>query len=249
MEKVTWRLAMLLACMLSPAANADEVTVAVAANFSGPMAKLAEGFRANSGHTLKLTSGATGRFYSQILAGAPFDVLLAADDETPRRLVNEGHAVAGTQFTYAVGELVLWSAQPGLVDAQGAVLKTARYKHLAIANPKLAPYGKAAQETLAAQGAAEAAAGRIVTAESIAQAHQFVVSGNAEIGFVALSQVKVPGKPVQGSYWLVPSSLHSEIRQDAVLLKRAQDSAAARALLAYLRSADAKALIQGHGYR
>lgn len=249
MEKVTWRFAMLLACMLSPAANADEVTVAVAANFSGPMAKLAEGFRANSGHTLKLTSGATGRFYSQILAGAPFDVLLAADDETPRRLVNEGHAVAGTQFTYAVGQLVLWSAQPGLVDAQGAVLKTARYKHLAIANPKLAPYGKAAQETLAAQGAAEAAAGRIVTAESIAQAHQFVVSGNAEIGFVALSQVKVPGKPVQGSYWLVPSSLHSEIRQDAVLLKRAQDSAAARALLAYLRSADAKALIQGHGYR
>lgn len=249
MNKTTWGLAMLLACVLPPAAHAGEVTVAVAANFAAPMAKLADGFSARTGHTLKLTSGATGKFYSQIVAGAPFDVLLAADDETPRRLVGEGHAVAGTQFTYAVGQLVLWSAQPGLVDAQGAVLKTARYRHLAIANPKLAPYGRAARETLAAQGAGEAVAGRIVTAESIAQAHQFVVSGNAEIGFVALSQVKVPGKPVQGSYWLVPPSMHGEIRQDAVLLKRAQDSAAAQALLVYLRSADARVLIQGYGYR
>lgn len=249
MKKLTWRLAMLLACVLPSAANAGEVTVAVAANFSGPMAKLAEGFSARTGHTLKLTSGATGKFYSQIVGGAPFDVLLAADDETPRRLVNEGHAVAGTRFTYAVGQLVLWSAQPGMVDGQGAVLKTTRYRHLAIANPKLAPYGKAALETLAAQGVREAVAGRIVTAESIAQAYQFVVSGNAEIGFVAWSQVKVPGKPVQGSYWLVPPSLHGEIRQDAVLLNRAKDSAAAQALLAYLRSAEAKALIQGYGYR
>ena len=249
MKKLTWRLAMLLACVLPSAANAGEVTVAVAANFSGPMAKLAEGFSARTGHTLKLTSGATGKFYSQIVGGAPFDVLLAADDETPRRLVNEGHAVAGTRFTYAVGQLVLWSAQPGMVDGQGAVLKTTRYRHLAIANPKLAPYGKAALETLAAQGVREAVAGRIVTAESIAQAYQFVVSGNAEIGFVAWSQVKVPGKPVQGSYWLVPPSLHAEIRQDAVLLNRAKGSAAAQALLAYLRSAEAKALIQGYGYR
>jgi molybdate transport system substrate-binding protein len=249
MKKMTWRLAMLLACLLPSAANAGEVTVAVAANFSGPMAKLAEGFSASTGHTLKLTSGATGKFYSQILAGAPFDVLLAADAETPRRLVSEGHAVAGTQFTYAVGQLVLWSAQPGMVDDQGAVLKTTRYRHLAIANPKLAPYGKAAQETLAAQGMGEVVAGRIVTAESIAQAYQFVVSGNAEIGFVALSQVKVPGQPVQGSYWLVPPSLHAEIRQDAVLLSRAKGNAAAQALLAYLRSAEAKALIQGYGYR
>jgi molybdate transport system substrate-binding protein len=136
-----------------------------------------------------------------------------------------------------------------MVDDQGAVLKTTRYRHLAIANPKLAPYGKAAQETLAAQGMGEVVAGRIVTAESIAQAYQFVVSGNAEIGFVALSQVKVPGQPVQGSYWLVPPSLHAEIRQDAVLLSRAKGNAAAQALLAYLRSAEAKALIQGYGYR
>lgn len=248
MKKI-WALTLLLAGVVPLAAQADEVTVAVAANFAGPMAKLAEGFRAGSGHTLKLTSGATGKFYSQIVAGAPFDVLLAADDETPRRLVNEGHAVAGTQFTYAVGQLVLWSAQPGVVDEQGAVLKSTRYKHLAVANPKLAPYGKAAQETLASLGLGDAVASRVVTAESIAQAYQFVASGNAEIGFVALSQVMVPGKPVQGSHWRVPPSLHGEIRQDAVLLKRAQQSAAAQALLAYLRGAEAKALIQGHGYR
>jgi molybdate transport system substrate-binding protein len=241
-------LALLLACVLPSAAQADEVTVAVAANFAGPMARLAEGFQASTGHTLKLTSGATGRFYSQIVAGAPFDVLLAADDETPRRLVTEGHAVAGTQFTYAVGQLVLWSAQPGLVDDQGAVLKSTRFTRLAIANPKLAPYGRAAQETLAARGLSDAMASRIVTAESIAQAYQFVVSGNAEIGFVALSQVTVPGKPVQGSHWRVPSSLHGEIRQDAVLLTRAQRSAAAQALLVYLRGAEAKALIQRYGY-
>lgn len=249
MKKLPWRLVCWLACMVPLAAQADEVTVAVAANFAGPMAQLSQAFSARTGHTLKLTSGATGKFYSQIVAGAPFDVLLAADDETPRRLVSEGHAVAGTQFTYAVGQLVLWSAQPGLVDEQGSVLKTARYKHLAIANPKLAPYGKAALETLEAQGVREAVTGRIVTAESIAQAYQFVVSGNAEIGFVAWSQVKVPGKPLLGSYWLVPPSLHGEIRQDAVLLNRAKDSAVAQALLAYLRSAEAKALIQGYGYR
>jgi molybdate transport system substrate-binding protein len=248
-KRTTWCLAWWLACAAPLAAQAEEVTVAVAANFAAPMAQLSQAFSARTGHTLKLTSGATGKFYSQIVAGAPFDVLLAADDETPRRLVSEGHAVGGTQFTYAVGQLVLWSAQPGVVDDQGAVLKTTRYRHLAIANPKLAPYGKAGQETLAAQGVSEAAAGRIVTAESIAQAYQFVVSGNAEIGFVAWSQVKVPGKPVQGSYWLVPPSLHGEIRQDAVLLHRAKNSAAAQALLAYLRSADAKALIQGYGYR
>lgn len=249
MAMKTWGLTLLLACVVPVAAQADEVTVAVAANFAGPMAKLAESFSANTGHTLKLTSGATGKFYSQIVAGAPFDVLLAADDEAPRRLVAEGHAVAGTEFTYAIGQLVLWSAQPGLVDDQGAVLKSTRYTHLAIANPKLAPYGKAAQETLAAQGLSDAVASRIVTAESIAQAYQFVVSGNAEIGFVALSQVKLPGKPVQGSHWLVPPSLHGEIRQDAVLLKRAQRSKAAQALLAYLRSAEGKALIHSYGYR
>lgn len=232
----------------SPASRAGEVTVAVAANFAGPMARIAEGFTAASGHTLSFTAGSTGKFYSQILAGAPFQVLLAADDETPRRLVAQGHAVAGSPFTYAIGQLVLWSAQPGLVDAQGAVLASGRFNKLAIANPKVAPYGQAAMDVLKARGLVDLLAPRLVTGESIAQAYQFVVTGNAELGFVALSQVMVPGKPVTGGFWRVPAALHRPIRQDAVLLKAGGQSAAAAALLAYLKSAPARAVIQAHGY-
>ena len=179
--------------------------VAVAANFAAPMARIAEDFTAATGHTLKLSSGATGKFYAQIVAGAPFEVLLAADDETPKKLVDEGHAVAGSHFTYAIGRLVLWSATPGFVDDQGAVLAPGRFAHLAIANPKVAPYGAAAMEVLRARGLADALAPKLVTGESIAQAFQFVSTGNAELGFVALSQVQVPGKPAAGSHWLVPA--------------------------------------------
>lgn len=228
--------------------QADEVSVAVAANFAGPLAKIGDGFSAATGHTLKVSSGATGKFYSQIVAGAPFEVLIAADDETPRKLVAEGYAVTGSNFTYAIGKLVLWSAQPGYVDDQGAVLATGTYAHLAIANPKLAPYGQAGAEVLKARGLGEAIAPKLVTAESIAQAYQFVATGNAELGFVALSQVAVPGKPVTGSYWLVPPSLYGEIRQDAVLLKAGEKNPAAAALLAYLKSPAAKTVIQSWGY-
>lgn len=228
--------------------QAGEVTVAVAANFAGPLAKLAEGFTAASGHTLKTTAGATGKFYSQIVAGAPFQVLIAADDETPKRLIAEGHAVAGSNFTYAVGQLVLWSAQPGLVDDQGAVLASGRFNKLAIANPKLAPYGRAAMQVMQARGLADQLAPKLVTGESIAQAYQFVFTGNAELGFVALSQVMVPNKPVSGSTWRVPAALHEPILQDAVLLKAGEQSAAAAALLAYLKSAPARAVIRAHGY-
>ena len=233
---------------LSLNANADEVLVAVAANFTGPLAKIGEGYTAATGHTLKVSSGATGKFYSQILAGAPFEVLIAADDDTPRKLITEGHGVAGSSFTYAIGKLVLWSAQPGYVDDQGAVLATGTYAHLAIANPKLAPYGRAGTEVLKARGLGDAIAPKLVTAESIAQAYQFVATGNAELGFVALSQVSVPGKPVTGSYWLVPPSLYGEIRQDAVLLKTGEKNPAAAALLAYLKSPAARAVIQSYGY-
>lgn len=229
-------------------ANADEVTVAVAANFAGPLAKIGEGFTAATGHTLRVSSGATGKFYSQIISGAPFEVLIAADDETPRRLIAEGYAVAHSQFTYAIGKLVLWSAQPGYVDHEGAVLSTGTYAHLAIANPKLAPYGRAGAEVLKARGLSETVAPKLVTAESIAQAYQFVATGNAELGFVALSQVAVPGKPVTGSYWLVPPSLHGEIRQDAVLLKTGESNPAAAALLGYLKSPATRTLIQSYGY-
>lgn len=240
--------ATLAALLLAPAAQAGAVRVAVATNFAGPLAKIAEGFTAATGHALKTSAGPTGKFYSQILHGAPFDVLLAADSATPKRLVAEGHAVAGSNFTYAIGVLVLWSAQPGLVDDQGAVLASGRFSNLAIANPKLAPYGAAALQVIAARDLAEAITPRLVTAESIAQAYQFVFTGNAELGFVALSQVAVPGKPAPGSYWRVPATLYGEIRQDAVLLKHGEKNAAAAALLAYLKTPAAKAVMQAYGY-
>ncbi|MBI5717756.1 MAG: molybdate ABC transporter substrate-binding protein [Burkholderiales bacterium] len=229
-------------------AHAGEVAVAVAANFAVPLQRIGAGFTAATGHTLKVSAGATGKFHSQIVAGAPFEVLLAADDETPRRLVAEGHAVAASLFTYAIGRLVLWSAQPGFVDDRGAVLASGRFARLAIANPKTAPYGAAALAVLEARGLTEAVKPRLVTAESIAQAFQFVSTGNAELGFVALSQVAVPGKPATGSSWVVPKNLYGEIRQGAVLLKAGEKNPAAAALLAYLKGAAAKDVIKSFGY-
>jgi molybdate transport system substrate-binding protein len=231
-----------------PAARADAVVVAVAANFAGPLAKIGEGFTAATGHTLTVTPGATGRFQAQIAAGAPFEVLIAADDETPKRLIADGLAVPGSNFTYAIGALVLWSARPGYVDDQGAVLAAGRFEHLALANPKLAPYGRAGLQVLQARGLADTLRRRLVTAESIAQAWQFVATGNAELGFVALSQVAVPGRPVTGSYWRVPPSLYGAIRQDAVLLKAGEHKPAAAALLAYLNGPAAKRVIESFGY-
>jgi molybdate transport system substrate-binding protein len=230
------------------AAAGAEVQVAVAANFAGPLARIAPDFQAATGHVLAVSAGATGKFRAQIVAGAPFEVLLAADDVTPNQLIASGHAVAGSNFTYAIGRLVLWSAQPGYVDDQGAVLSSGTFAHLAIANPKVAPYGRAALEVLAARGLADPLAPTLVIGESIAQAHQFVASGNAELGFVALSQVAVPGKPVTGSFWLVPPSLYGEIRQEAVLLRAGEGHPAAVALLAYLKTAAARAVIKAYGY-
>lgn len=238
----------ILLLFLCAAARAGEVQVAVAANFAAPLAQIGERFSAATGHTLKVSSGATGKFHAQIVNGAPFEVLLAADDEIPRRLVAAGHAVAGTAFTYALGRLALWSAQPGVVDAQGAVLASAAVKHIAIANPKVAPYGAAAMDVMRARGLADVLAPRLVTGESIAQAFQFVATGNAEIGFVAWSQVKAPGKPPRGSFWLVPATLHREIRQDAVLLRAGEKNPAARALLEFLRSEPARAVMREFGY-
>lgn len=229
-------------------AFAGEVKVAVAANFAGPMARIAESFAAATGHTALLSSGSTGKFYAQIRSGAPFEVLLAADDETPKRLLAEGHAVAGTNFTYAVGRLVLWSARSDLVDEQGAVLQAGSFAHLAIANPKTAPYGAAALQVLKARGLDQTLAPRLVTAESVAQAYQFVVTGNAELGFVALSQLAVPGKAALGSRWLVPAALHQPILQDAVLLQPGATNPAARALLEHLQSAPVRQLIRAYGY-
>ena len=239
---------LLLALAVHAAAQAGEVQVAVAANFATPLAQIAEGFTAATGHTLKISAGATGKFYAQIAAGAPFEVLLAADEETPRKLIAEGLAVPASNFTYAIGKLALWSAQPGYVDDQGAVLGSGKFAHIAIANPKIAPYGAAGLEVLKARGLADALAPRLVTAESIAQAYQFVATGNAELGFVALSQLLVPGKPLVGSYWLVPPALYRELRQDAVLLKAGEKNPAALALLNWLKAEPTKTVIQIYGY-
>jgi molybdate transport system substrate-binding protein len=237
-----------MAWALHGTASADTVSVAVAANFTAPMQKIAAAFEADTGHKAELSFGATGKFYAQITNGAPFQVLLSADAQIPAKLETEGKAVAQTRFTYAIGTLVLWSAQPGYVDAQGAVLKTGDFKHLAIANPKLAPYGLAALQAMDKLGVTAQLQPRLVQGENIAQTFQFVSTGNAPLGFVALSQVMADGKITKGSAWAVPASLHHPIRQDAVLLLPGKDSAGAAALLKYLRSDRARAIIQSYGY-
>lgn len=229
-------------------ARAEEVSVAVAANFTAPMQKIAAEFEKSTGHKAQLIFGSTGKFYAQIKSGAPFQLLLAADDETPARLVKEGDAVAGSQFTYAIGKLVLWSPKAGYVDDKGEVLKSGKFEHLSIANPKLAPYGLAATETLKALGLADALQSKIVMGESITQAQQFVTSGSAELGFIAFSQIHKDGKLIDGSHWLVPARYYSPIRQDLVVLTKGKGSAAAEALAAFLRSRGAAEIIKSYGY-
>ena len=229
-------------------AVAGEARVAVAANFAVPMQRLAADFERESGHRLLVSTGATGKFHAQIANGAPFEVFLAADDETPARLEREGLAVPGSRFTYAIGRLVLWSARAGYVDERGAVLERGDFRHLALANPKTAPYGAAAEETLRSLGLLDKLRPRFVQGENIAQAFQFVASGNAELGFVALAQVSGGGAPAGGSLWVVPAAMHAPIRQDAALLVRGRDNPAALAFLAYLKSEKAKAVIRAYGY-
>ena len=239
---------LLCAVLLDGAAHAAEVSVAVAANFTVPMQKLAAAFEQASGHKAALAFGSTGRFYAQVKNGAPFQVLLAADDETPAKLEKEGLAVPGTRFTYATGRLVLWSASPGVVDDRGEVLKKPGTQKIAIADPRLAPYGAAAMETMRKLGVAQALQPRIVQGENISQAYQFVLTGNAQMGFVALSQVMADGRIEKGSTWRVPPELHAPIRQDAVVLNAGKDNPAATALMAFLGSDAARAIIRAHGY-
>ena len=229
-------------------ANAEEVSVAVAANFLAPMQEIAAEFEKNTQHHVQITSGATGKFFAQIQNNAPFEVMISADTKTPTKLVKAGLALADTQFTYARGKLVLWSADEKLVDNQGAVLTRGNFKHLAIASPKTAPYGAAAMETLDKLGLATALQSKQVMGENISQTKQFVDSGNAELGFVALSQVYKDGKISKGSAWLVPENLYSPITQDAVLLNKGKDNPAAAALLQYLKSDKAKAVMVSYGY-
>jgi molybdate transport system substrate-binding protein len=241
-------LAALLLTSLAATAHADEVQVAVAANFTAPMQQIAALFEKDTGHKAQLAFGATGKFYAQIANGAPFEILLAADDETPARIEKEGLGVAGSHFTYAIGKLVLWSANADLVDAGGAVLKTGSFAHLALANPKTAPYGAAAVEAMRKLGVLPALEARFVQGDNITQAQQFVASGNAELGFVALSQVFKDGKLSGGSMWMVPANLYEPIRQDAVLLAKGKDKPAPAALLTYLKGEKARAIIKSYGY-
>lgn len=226
-------------------ASSDTVRVAVAANFAVPHDTLAHRFTTSTGIVVVATLGATGQLYAQIVNGAPVDLLLAADTLRPALLEASGAAVGGTRFTYAAGRLALYAPrQASLLDApQRLVVPDVR--HIAIADPTTAPYGAAAMQALGHWGIADRVGTRIVRGESIAQTFQFVSSGAAEAGFVALSQViRLPG----ARYFVVPDSLHDPIRQDAVLLARAKDSAAARKYLDFLKSAEARSVIESFGY-
>lgn len=239
----------LAVCFLPLGVHAAEVSVAVAANFTAPMKMIAQDFEKNTGHKAVLAFGATGQFYAQIRNGAPFALLLAADDQTPARIEKEGLGVAGTRFTYATGRLVLWSRNPGLVDGRGDILKSGKFDRIAIANPKLAPYGAAAIEVLEHMSLTAAITPKIVEGANIAQTFQFVSSGNATLGFIALSQVFEGGRIKEGSGWVVPSSMHKPIQQDAIVLNSGKENPAAQALMHYLRSDQAKAVIRSFGYQ
>lgn len=232
----------------SSLAHADQVNVAVAANFVAPMKKISHDFERETGHQLRISTGSTGSFYAQIKNGAPFHVLLAADDETPLKIENEGLGVAGSRFTYAIGKLILWSKQTNFVDSKGEILKSNQFDRLAIANPKIAPYGLAAMEVLERLNLQVALKPKLVQGESIAQAYQFVATQNAQLGFVALSQVIADGKISEGSAWIIPATMYSPIRQDAVLLNEGKGSLAATAFLTYLRGEKARATIRSFGY-
>jgi molybdate transport system substrate-binding protein len=234
-------LALLLTSALPGTTHAETATIAVAANFTALAEELAEIFAEETGHRPMLSFGSTGQLYAQISQGAPFEVFLAAGDERPRIAIEEGFAVGGTAFTYALGRLVLYSPGRDVSDGEAALREP--FGKLAIADPAAAPYGAAAIETLEALGLYDATKGRLVTGENISQTLQFVETGNAELGFVAASQVV--GRPHQ---WLVPSDLHQPIRQDAVLLKPGETSDAARAFLDFLQSGEAVALIEAAGY-
>ncbi|WP_432755660.1 molybdate ABC transporter substrate-binding protein [Pseudomonas sp. WMBT8] len=242
-------LATLIALFTLGTAHADEVQVAVAANFTAPIQAIAADFEKDTGHKLVAAYGATGQFYTQIKNGAPFEVFLSADDTTPQKLESEGDTLKGSRFTYAVGTLALWSAKEGYVDAKGAVLQKNEYQHLSIANPKAAPYGLAATQVLAKLGLTDKVKSKLVEGQNITQAYQFVSTGNAELGFVALSQIYKDGKVSSGSAWIVPGEMHDPIKQDAVILNKGKDNPAAKALVDYLKGPKAAAVIKSYGYQ
>ena len=241
--------AFLLLCgLLSSPVQAGEISVAVAADFAAPMQRIVALFQKESGHRVQLTLGASGKLYAQIKGGAPFDVFLSADEDMPQRLLQDGLAVGGSRFVYATGRLVLWSAQPDLVDAKGAVLNNGNFNKLAFANYIYSPYGLAAKETLEKLRMWNSMQRKLKKADSVADAYQLAASETVDLAFIALAQVMRDGKVAKGSWWLVPSELHNPIRQSAVQLTTAKDPAAAKAFLAFLKQEKARAVMRGFGY-
>lgn len=242
-------LALCASFAMAGSAFADQVQVAVAANFTAPMQAIARAFEQDTGHSVQASYGATGQLYAQISNGAPFEVFLSADDSTPAKLEQEGRSIKGSRFTYAIGALALWSPKPGFVDEQGAVLEKGEFKHLSIANPKAAPYGLAATQTLDRLGLSDSLKDKIVEGQNITQALQFVSTGNAELGFVALSQVYKDGNITSGSAWLVPEAMYQPIRQDGLILKQGEANPVAKALVDYMKGPKAAEIIKAYGYR
>ena len=234
--------------LLGQASWSATVLVAVAANFSKPMAEIVSQFEKATGHSVKLSFGSSGKFVSQLENGGPFEVLLSADEKGPEKLEQAGLTVPNSRFVYALGKLVLWSATPNFVDDKGKILMTSNFKHLALADPKVAPYGAAAIDVLKKMKLLEKLQPLFVQGENIAQTYQFISTANAELGFLALSQVIENGKIVGGSSWIIPDNLHAPIRQGAVLMKKGAENPAARALIDYLKSIPALAIIDKYGY-
>jgi molybdate transport system substrate-binding protein len=233
-----------LALGTASAAHADQTNVAVAANFTDAATEIAQAFKERTGHEAILSFGSTGQLYTQITQDAPFEVFLAADDERPRKAEGEGLAVPGSRFTYAIGKIVLWSKDPDLVQGE-ATLRRGDFTKIAIANPAAAPYGAAAVQAMRALGVYDPLEPKIVQGNNIAQTYQFVETANAELGFVALSQVVSAD---DGSRWEVPADLYEPIRQDAVLLENGADSEAAKAFVEFLRGPEAAPIIAKYGY-
>jgi molybdate transport system substrate-binding protein len=235
---------------------ADEIHAAVAANITSPFKVLAEKFEQSSGHKVIATFSSTGKFYAQIINGAPFDVFYAADLTHPEKLVAAGHALEDSLYTYALGKLVLWSPDPNQVDAKGLVLKKAGVSHIALPNPKTAPYGVAAEQTLAKMKLLDKLRPKLVQAETLTQVHQLALTGKAQLAFLALSQLK-EGGAAQGSHWVVPADFHAPIAQGAVILKKTDASAAlstsnseaVKAFVEFMRGPEAAAVIQEYGYQ
>lgn len=224
---------------------AGEAMVAVASNFSETLKVLAKAFAQESGHRVTVIPGSTGKLYAQVNHGAPFDAFFSADVRRAQLLEKHNLALPGSRFTYAIGKIVLWSPDADYIDAHGAALSNQPYKHIAIANPKLAPYGKAAQEVLKAFNLWQSLPGQLVQGENIAQTYQFVKSRNASLGFVALSQLKKPGQAIEGSFWLVPQTMYTPIEQQAVQLK---DNPTAQQFITFVQSDAAIEIIKSYGY-